>query len=101
VPVALVELTYDPEGLVRAGALFTLAEGAVDGPEVRRAMTARLTDENDEARLQAAAGLALLGDPSGLDAFAQIAATVATGTHAYWRVQAVQKVLAGRSSRVH
>lgn len=101
VPVALVELTYDPEGLVRAGALFTLAEGALDGPEVRRAMTARLTDENDEARLQAAAGLALLGDPSGLDAFAQIAATVATGTHAYWRVQAVQKVLAGRSSRVH
>jgi hypothetical protein len=94
VPVALVELTYDPEGLVRAGALFTLAEGGIDEPHVRAAMADRLHDEDDEARLQAAAGLALLGDPRGSDAFRQIAGTVEAGTPAALRVDEVSRRLA-------
>ena len=98
VPVALVELTTDPEGLIRAGALFTLAEGGVDGPEVRRAMAARLDDDNDEARLQAAAGLALLGDPRGLAAFHEIARTVAAGTEGWWRVDTVNRILAEQAA---
>ncbi|MDT4995352.1 MAG: hypothetical protein QOH97_5244 [Actinoplanes sp.] len=94
VPVALVELTYDPEGLVRAGALFTLAEGGMDEPHVRAAMADRLHDEDDEARLQAAAGLALLGDPRGSDVFGQIAGTVEAGTPAALRVDEVSRRLA-------
>ena len=97
VPVALVELTTDPEGLVRAGALFTLAEGGVDGPEVRQAMAERLTDEHDEARLQAAAGLALLGDPRGLAVFRQVATTVEADTQAWWRVDTVNRILETRA----
>jgi len=96
VPVALVELTTDPEGLVRAGALFTLAEGGIDGPEIRQAMAARLSDENDEARLQAAAGLALLGDPRGISVFKQVATTVEADTQAWWRVDTVSRILAAQ-----
>ena len=97
VPAALVELTTDPEGLVRAGALFTLTEGGVDGPEVRRAMAARLSDENEEARLQAAAGLALLGDPRGLETFRAVAGTVRADTESWWRVDMVNRLLAAQA----
>jgi hypothetical protein len=100
VPVALVELTTDPEGLVRAAALFSLTEGAVDGPEVRAAMAARLGDTDDEARLQAAAGLALLGDPPGLRVFQEIAAGAEPGSPAHWRVAAIEQVLARRAESV-
>ena len=97
VPVALVELTTDPEGLVRAGALFTLTEGSVDGPEVRRAMAERLADDNEEARLQAAAGLALLGDPRGLAAFRAVANAVRADTEGWWRVDQVNRLLAAQA----
>jgi len=57
-------------------------------------MADRLTDDNDEARLQAAAGLALLGDPRGLEAFRAVAGTVAAGTEGWWRVDTVNRLLA-------
>lgn len=98
VPVALVELTRDPEGLVRAGALFTLTEGGFDGSEIRRAMADRLEDEDGEARLQAAAGLALLGDPRGLAAFRQVATTVEADSEAWWRVDTVNRILAAQQA---
>jgi hypothetical protein len=93
VPAALLELTTDPEGLIRAGAMFSLSEGGLDGPEIRAAMTDRLTDPDSEARLQAAAGLALLGDPRGVEAFRQVAATVPVDGQGWWRVDSVSRIL--------
>lgn len=58
----LVQLTRDANGRVRDWACFSLGSLEVDSDEVREALVARLDDEDVEARCEALAALAALGD---------------------------------------
>ncbi|MFE3107560.1 HEAT repeat domain-containing protein [Kitasatospora indigofera] len=69
---ALMRLTDDPVPVTRTNALDTLATSAVDTPELRAVFTAHLADPYFDARLEAAAGLALRDDERGLTALAEI-----------------------------
>lgn len=62
---ALVHLAGDPLPVTRANALSKLVMVDADTPELRAVFTAHLTDPHFEARLEAAAGLALRGDERG------------------------------------
>ena len=65
---ALVELSADVDDEVRNWATFALGHlTTVDTPALRRALTARLGDVDDEIRGEALGGLALRGDASVLE----------------------------------
>ncbi|MFF9839262.1 ankyrin repeat domain-containing protein [Streptomyces sp. NPDC013740] len=62
---ALIHLAGDPVPVTRANALTKLLMSAVDTPELRAVFAAHLTDPYFDARLEAAAGLALRDDEQG------------------------------------
>ncbi|MFE9927917.1 hypothetical protein [Streptomyces sp. NPDC005533] len=62
---ALVRLAEDPVPDIRETALCGLAMSHVDTAELRAVMAAHLADPHFDARLEAAAGLALRGDERG------------------------------------
>lgn len=61
----LVGLAADPDPQVRAAVLHTFTWSPVDTPGLRAALAAQLTHPHLEARIAAAAGLALRGDGRG------------------------------------
>lgn len=63
---ALMRLAADPVPETRATALYNFTSSTVDTPELRAVMAAHLTDPHFDARIEAAAGLALRGDERGL-----------------------------------
>ncbi|MFJ1752795.1 hypothetical protein [Kitasatospora sp. NPDC088134] len=69
---ALVHLAGDSVPVTRANALSRLLMSDVDTPELRALFTAHLTDPSFDARLEAAAGLALRGDERGRAALDEI-----------------------------
>jgi HEAT repeat protein len=58
----VVELTQDPESLVRDWATFALASSEKDTPEIRSVLLYRTRDEDDDTRDEAMRGLAARGD---------------------------------------
>ena len=63
---ALIALSADPDGGVRDWATFSLGmQIERDTPELREALAARLDDPNEDARAEAARGLARRGDERG------------------------------------
>lgn len=69
---ALVHLAEDSVPVTRANVLSKLAMSAVDTPELRTVFAAHLLDPHFDARLEAAAGLALRGDERGQAALDEI-----------------------------
>ncbi|MGR4878141.1 hypothetical protein ACIPUC_01730 [Streptomyces sp. LARHCF249] len=69
---ALVRLAADPVPDTRASALYAFTMSPVDTPELRAVMAAHLTDSHFDARIEAAAGLALRGDERGLPVLDEI-----------------------------
>ncbi|MEK2493979.1 ankyrin repeat domain-containing protein [Kitasatospora purpeofusca] len=65
---ALMRLATDPVPETRTTALHKFTLSAVDTPELRAVMAAHLADSHFDARIEAAAGLALRGDERGLAA---------------------------------
>lgn len=98
VVATLIELASDVDGRTRANALGTLAESGIDTPAVRNLMTAHLTDDYPDARLEAAAGLALRQDPHGLKVLRQIGAGAGYETPVGQRVDTVSRILAHRAA---
>ena len=78
---ALVGLTRDPEASVRHWATFALGTQveAVDTPELRDALVARLTDTDDDTRAEAIVGLARRGDRRMLPALREELASGSVG----------------------
>ncbi|MFF7458639.1 HEAT repeat domain-containing protein [Kitasatospora sp. NPDC008115] len=62
---ALLRLADDPAPLTRTSALNALTRCPVDTPALRDVLAAHLTDPHFDARLEAAAALALRGDERG------------------------------------
>ncbi|MFJ7913111.1 ankyrin repeat domain-containing protein [Kitasatospora sp. NPDC096204] len=62
---ALLRLADDPAPATRTSALHALTCSAVDNPAIRGVLAAHLTDPHFDARLEAAAALALRGDERG------------------------------------
>lgn len=69
---ALTRLADDPVPATRTNALSTLATSTADTPALRAVLAAHLTDPHFEARLEAAAGLALRDDERGQAALDEI-----------------------------
>ncbi|MFB6561892.1 HEAT repeat domain-containing protein [Streptomyces sp. NPDC056400] len=69
---ALTRLTDDSTPTTRTNALSRLATSALDTPELRAVFAAHLADPYFDARLEAAAGLALRDDERGLTALDKI-----------------------------
>ncbi|MFJ6478872.1 hypothetical protein ACIQK6_01825 [Streptomyces sp. NPDC091682] len=69
---ALTRLADDPEPTTRTNALSKLATSALDTPELRAVFAAHLADPDFDARLKAAAGLALRDDERGAAALDRI-----------------------------
>ncbi|MFF0392857.1 HEAT repeat domain-containing protein [Kitasatospora sp. NPDC004615] len=69
---ALLHLAADPVPVTRANALHKLVMSAVDTPELRTVFAAHLTDPYLDARIEAAAGLALRDDERGLTVLKEI-----------------------------
>ncbi|KKK04949.1 HEAT repeat domain-containing protein [Micromonospora sp. HK10] len=92
----LIELASDVDDRTRANALLTLAESGIDTQEVRDLMVARLTDEYQDARVEAAVGLALRDDPQGVDALRQMGARARYDTHVGQRLYWADRILAHR-----
>ncbi|MEU7730404.1 HEAT repeat domain-containing protein [Streptomyces sp. NPDC040724] len=69
---ALARLADDSTPTIRANALSRLATSALDTPELRAVFAAHLADPYFDARLEAAAGLALRDDERGLTALNKI-----------------------------
>ncbi|GJF31493.1 hypothetical protein KNE206_41930 [Kitasatospora sp. NE20-6] len=69
---ALMHLTDDSTPTIRTNALGKLATSALDTPELRAVFAAHLADPYFDARLEAAAGLALRDDERGLSALDKI-----------------------------
>ena len=65
---ALITLSRDPEDELREWATFALGSQLplVDGPEIRLALAARLTDSHEPTRDEAVMGLGLRGDARAL-----------------------------------
>ncbi|MGA5821507.1 HEAT repeat domain-containing protein [Kitasatospora sp. NPDC094028] len=61
----LLRLADDPAPVTRTSALHALTRSAVDNPALRGVLAAHLTDPDFDARLEAAAALALRGDERG------------------------------------
>ncbi|MFF2146803.1 HEAT repeat domain-containing protein [Kitasatospora sp. NPDC058190] len=61
----LLRLADDPAPVVRTSALQALTRSEVDTPALRGVLAAHLTDPHFDARLEAAAALALCGDERG------------------------------------
>jgi HEAT repeat protein len=59
----LITLTADPEFEIRDAACAAVAELGIDGPGIRAALVARLSDDSPDARCASLAALARLGDP--------------------------------------
>jgi HEAT repeat protein len=73
---ALIELSADPEPDVRDWATFALGTLAdVDNPSLRKALAARLADEDEDTRLEAVHGLAIRGDARAREHAAEILAS--------------------------
>ncbi|MFC8450831.1 HEAT repeat domain-containing protein [Kitasatospora sp. NPDC057223] len=62
---ALMHLTDDSTPTIRTNALSRLATSSLDTPELRAVLAAHLADPHFDARLEAAAGLALRDDERG------------------------------------
>ncbi|OKJ13651.1 ankyrin repeat domain-containing protein [Kitasatospora sp. CB01950] len=69
---ALLHLADDPVPVTRMNALDRLATATADTPDLRAALAAHLADPHFDARLKAAAGLALRGDEGGRAALEEI-----------------------------
>ncbi|MFG2235960.1 HEAT repeat domain-containing protein [Streptomyces sp. NPDC048723] len=69
---ALTRLADDSTPTIRTNALSGLATSALDTPELRAVFAAHLADPFFDARLEAAAGLALRDDERGLTALNEI-----------------------------
>jgi hypothetical protein len=95
----LVELADDTDGPTRTAALRTLADSGIDNPQIRGAMAAHLNDDHPDARLEAAAGLALRDDPGGRDAILQISADTENESPTWWRIDSVKRILTWRAAR--
>jgi HEAT repeat protein len=76
----LIELTRDPEAHVRDWAAFALGSQVdVNTPELRAALVARLSDEDDDTRTEAFIGLARRGDRRVLPALREELASDSVG----------------------
>ncbi|MER6257633.1 HEAT repeat domain-containing protein [Streptomyces sp. NPDC001584] len=75
---ALMHLAGDPVPETRTTALYRFTMAAVDTPELRAVMTAHLADPHLDARIEAAAGLALRGDERGLAVIDEIRSGIKT-----------------------
>ncbi|WP_183817212.1 HEAT repeat domain-containing protein [Parvularcula dongshanensis] len=65
----LILLSADEDATVRDWATFSLgAQSDADGPEIRAALTARLSDEDEDTRTEAIYGLAKRQVPEGIEA---------------------------------
>ncbi|MGW2255526.1 HEAT repeat domain-containing protein [Kitasatospora sp. NPDC001660] len=69
---ALIHLADDPVPVTRTNAIYKLAASAVDTPELRAVFATHLADPSFDARLEAAAGLALRDDERGQAALDKI-----------------------------
>jgi hypothetical protein len=96
---ALVELAGDIDGPTRTAALRTLADSGIDTPLVRSVMAAHLSDDHPDAQLEAAAGLALRDDRHGRDAFQRLSANTEYESRAWWRIDAVERILTWRAAQ--
>lgn len=63
----LVELTADPDPLVRDWSCFGLHQSGRDTPEMRHALLARVGDDDAVTRAEALRALAVLGDPRAVE----------------------------------
>ncbi|GAA3777438.1 HEAT repeat domain-containing protein [Micromonospora maritima] len=98
VVAALIVLASDGDGPTRANALLALAESDVDTAQVRDLLTARLADDDQDARFQAAVGLALRADPEGGRALRRIGAGAGDDIRLAERVHWAQRRLARRAT---
>ncbi|MGC4750424.1 hypothetical protein ACLQ28_32865 [Micromonospora sp. DT201] len=98
VVATLLRLASDVDGPVRVGALRTLAESGIDTPAVRELLTTYLTDDHLYARLNAAAGLALREDQSGLEVLRQVGSERSPTDAARWQVYEVERILEHRAA---
>ncbi|WP_374772057.1 hypothetical protein OG756_01925 [Streptomyces sp. NBC_01310] len=88
---ALTRLADDSTPTIRTNALSRLATSALDTPELRAVFAAHLADPYFDARLEAAAGLALRDDERGLTALNKIRSSVKNMNSPGW----------GRLSDIH
>jgi methionyl-tRNA formyltransferase len=89
---ALMELSTDPDPQIRDWATFALgalAEG--DTPELRDALAARLSDEDDAARVEAVHGLALRGDLRALEPALELLEAGRHRTEGPWHGHALEE----------
>ncbi len=81
----LLSLMTDSDGDVRDWATFAIGtQSEIDTPEVRDALRARLSDQHDETRAEAMAGLAKRGDRSVLPSLIEAFTPDADGELSYW-----------------
>ncbi|GAA3370198.1 hypothetical protein GCM10020367_15870 [Streptomyces sannanensis] len=69
---ALIALSKDTDDRVRDWATLCLAAVEADTPEIRKALAARLDDEDVDTEAEAARGLAMRQDPRAVDALVRI-----------------------------
>ncbi|MFD7440336.1 ankyrin repeat domain-containing protein [Streptomyces sp. NPDC059909] len=79
----LVGLTRDGDDGVRDWATTALADVEADGPEIREALAARLTDQVPDIEAEAARGLAMRQDARAVEALARILADEDPEGYAY------------------
>ncbi|MFI7602297.1 HEAT repeat domain-containing protein [Actinoplanes sp. NPDC049681] len=99
VVAALLDLAEDPDATVRAAALRTLGDSEIGLPQVHEALAAHVDDDHRDARFQAAAGLALRGDPAALAALRRMAADSGYETSEWWACDLVERRLRLRANR--